>query len=100
MKATLNGTVIAEAPKDELISIEGNWYFPPSSVKMELLSESPTPYRCSWKGDCQYFNVKDGDTWLQDAAFSYPHPIPASFDRVGKDYSGYVTFWKDVQVTE
>jgi len=33
MKATIDGTVIAEAPKEDLISIEGNWYFPPSSVK-------------------------------------------------------------------
>ncbi len=100
MKATLNGTVIAEAAKDELVSIEGNWYFPPSSVKTELLTESPTQYTCSWKGECQYFNVKDGDGSLQDAAFSYPHPTPSSFDRVGKDYSGYVAFWKDVKVSE
>ncbi len=100
MKAVLKGTVIAEAPKEDLISIEGNWYFPPESVKGELLKESPTPYTCAWKGECQYFSVKDGDTWLQDRAFSYPNPIPASFDRVGKDYSNYVAFWKEVQVTE
>lgn len=100
MKATMNGTVIAEAAKDDLISIEGNWYFPPSSVKSELLTESPTPYTCPWKGECQYFNVKDGASWVKDAAFSYPTPYPASFDRVGKDYSGYVVFGNDVQVTE
>ena len=100
MKATLNGTVIAEAPKDDLISIEGNWYFPPSSVKSELLEKSPTPYTCPWKGVAQYFSVKDGDTLLQDRAFSYPEPYPASFDRVGKDFSNYVAFWKDVTVTE
>ena len=100
MKAVLNGTVIAESPKDELISIEGNWYFPPSSVNAEFLTESDTPYTCSWKGTCQYFSVRDGESWLQDRAFSYPNPIPASFDRVGKDYSNYVAFWKEVQVTE
>lgn len=100
MKAVLNGTVIAEASKDELISIEGNWYFPPSSVKSELLTDSPTPYTCPWKGECQYFNVKDGDSWVKDAAFSYPTPYPASFDRVGKDYSGYVVFTEDVKVTD
>ena len=100
MKAVLNGTVIAEAPKDDLISIEGNWYFPPSSVNSEFLKESATPYTCPWKGVCQYFSVKDGEAWLQDRAFSYPKPIPSSFDRVGKDYSNYVAFWKDVQVSE
>jgi len=46
MKAVLNDTVIAEAPKEELISIEGNWYFPPASVKSDLLEQSPTPYTC------------------------------------------------------
>ena len=100
MKAILNGTVIAEAPKDELISIEGNWYFPPSSVKTDVLIESPTQYTCSWKGECQYFNVKDGDNLVQDSAFSYPAPTPSSFDRVGRDYSGYVAFAKNVQVSE
>lgn len=37
---------------------------------------------------------------LQDRAWSYPTPIPSSFDRVGKDYSGYVAFWKDVRVVD
>ncbi|MET3767522.1 uncharacterized protein (DUF427 family) [Marisediminicola sp. UYEF4] len=100
MKATVNGTVVAEAPKEDLISIEGNWYFPPSSVNEEFLTKSPSPYHCPWKGDCQYFNVQDGETSLQDRAFSYPTPYPTAFDRVGKDFSGYVAFWKEVKVTE
>ena len=53
MKATLNERVLAEAPDDELISIEGNWYFPPASVQAGVLEKSPTPYHCPWKGDCQ-----------------------------------------------
>ena len=85
MKAVLGDTVIAEAPKDDLISIEGNWYFPPSSVNEEYLVKSATPYTCPWKGECQYFSVKDGDASLQDRAWSYPTPYPTAFDRVGKD---------------
>ncbi|MFB2596732.1 DUF427 domain-containing protein [Herbiconiux sp. P17] len=100
MKAVLGGTVIAEAPKEDLIAIEGNWYFPPSSVNAELLEKSPTPYTCPWKGECQYFNVKDGDASLQDRAWTYPQPYPTAFDRVGKDFSNYVAFWKEVQVTD
>ena len=100
MKATLGGNVIAEAPKEDLIAIEGNWYFPPSSVKAEFLEKSPTPYTCPWKGECQYFSVKDGDAVLKDRAWSYPHPYPAAFDRVGKDFTDYVAFWKEVQVTD
>ena len=100
MKALLGDVVLADSPKEDLISIEGNWYFPPSSVNTELLVESPTPYHCPWKGDCQYYSVKSGDTLLQDRAFSYPNPIPSAFDRVGKDFSGYVTFWKEIQFVE
>ena len=100
MKATVNDTVIAEAPKEDLISIEGNWYFPPSSVNSDYLVESATPYTCPWKGEAQYFSVKSGDDMLQDRAWSYPTPYPTSFDRVGKDYSGYVAFWKEVKVTD
>jgi len=50
MKATLDGTVLADAPQSELIKIEGNWYFPPESVHSDLLVASATPYTCPWKG--------------------------------------------------
>lgn len=100
MKAVLNDVVLAEAPDAELISIEGNWYFPPESVNAELLEKSPTPYTCPWKGDCQYFSVQSGDGLLKDRAWSYPTPYPTAFDRVGKDFSNYVAFWKEVQVID
>ena len=100
MKAVLNDTVIAEAPQEDLIHIEGNWYFPPESVDSSLLVASDTPYTCPWKGECQYFSVKHGETVLQDRAWSYPTPYPSSFKRVGKDYSDYVAFWKDVKVVD
>lgn len=100
MKAVLGGVVVAEAPKEDLIAIEGNWYFPPASVDSSLLVASDTPYTCPWKGECQYFDVKIDDEVLHDRAWSYPHPYPTAFDRVGKDFSGYVAFWKEVQVTD
>ena len=100
MKAVPNDDVIAEAPEGELVSIEGNWYFPPSSVKAGFLTESPTPYTCPWKGVCQYFNVSSGGAVLQDRAWSYPNPLPSSFERVGQDYSNYVAFWKEVQIID
>jgi len=100
MQAIWNDQVIAEADKTDLIYIEQNWYFPPSSVKQEFLRKSDTPYTCPWKGVCQYFSVKDGDALLQDRAWSYPNPYPTSFERVGTDYSNYVAFWKEVKVTE
>lgn len=94
MKATVNGTVVAEATEDELVSIEGNWYFPPASISDGVLAESPTAYTCPWKGPAQYFNVVlDGDTH-QDAAWSYPTLKDSAVSRVGRDFAGYVAFDK------
>lgn len=100
MKAVWKDTVIAEAPKEDLIYIEGNWYFPPSAVKSEFLQKSPTPYTCPWKGVCQYFNVGQDSNWSQDNAWSYPEPMPSAIQKVKKDFSNYVAFWRDVTVTE
>lgn len=100
MKAMLGNAVLAEADTDDLIQIEGNWYFPPSSVADGALTPSPTPYTCPWKGECQYFNVADGDTELTDRAWSYPTPKPTAIERVGKDFSNYVAFWKEVSVVD
>ena len=98
MRALLGTTVLAEAPESELIKIEGNWYFPPSAVADGALTQSPTPYTCPWKGDAQYWGVTDGGEVKPDVAWSYPTPYPTAFDRVGKDFSNYVAFWKEVEV--
>lgn len=100
MKAVWNGVVIAEADREDLIYIEQNWYFPPSSVKQEYLQKSDTPYTCPWKGVCQYFHVVEGDKKSEDSAWSYPEPLPSAIDKIHKDFSNYVAFWRDVQVTE
>ena len=100
MKAVWNGVTIAEASKEALIYIEGNWYFPPDSVRQEYLRKSPTPYTCPWKGVCQYFDVGQDEQWNQDNAWSYPHPKPSAIDRVKKDFSNYIAFWRDVTVTD
>jgi uncharacterized protein (DUF427 family) len=100
MKAIWNDHVVADADKDDLIYIEGNWYFPPDSVNQDYLQKSDTPYTCPWKGECQYFNVGSGDNFSKDNAWTYPEPTPSAITTVKKDFSGYVAFWRDVQVTE
>ena len=57
MRATIDGTVVADAPESDLISIEGNYYFPPASLSAGALSDSPTPYTCPWKGVAQYHDI-------------------------------------------
>jgi uncharacterized protein (DUF427 family) len=94
MKATIDGIVIADAPDDQLVSIEGNFYFPPSSLTDGAFSNSATPYTCPWKGVAQYHDVAAAGATHHDAAWSYPDPYESSFERVGRDYSGYVAFDK------
>jgi len=100
MKAVWRDKVIAEAAKEDLIYIEGNWYFPPASVKKEFLRNSDTPYTCPWKGVCQYFDVGAGDAWSKDDAWTYPHPLPSAIQKVKKDFGDYVAFWRSVTVTD
>jgi uncharacterized protein (DUF427 family) len=98
MQAIWNGQVIAQSDKDKLIYIEGNWYFPPDSVKTEFLQTSSTPYTCPWKGFCQYFNIVQNQQISKDNAWSYPEPKPSAIKIVKKDFSNYVAFWRDVIV--
>jgi uncharacterized protein (DUF427 family) len=43
-------------------------------------------------------DVSAGGSSHHDAAWSYPEQYPSSFDKVGRDYRGYVAFDKE-QVT-
>lgn len=98
MRAIWHGKTIAQASEEDIIYIEGNWYFPPSSVKKEFLRESPTPYTCFWKGPCQYFDVGESDTWSKDNAWTYKELKPSAVYMIKKDFSNYVAFWQDVEV--
>jgi uncharacterized protein (DUF427 family) len=88
MKATINGTVIAES--DDTVYIEGNQYFPMSSVNEEMLTKSDTQYHCPWKGDAQYYDINDS----KDAAWQYPNPLPSAELKVKRDISDLVAFDK------
>ena len=91
MKATWNGQILAES--DSTIVIEGNHYFPPDSVRWELLNESPTTTVCGWKGTASYYSVNAESGELTDAAWTYRTPLPAA-----EEITGYVAFWKGVEV--
>ena len=100
MKAIWNNKTIAEANKDDLIYIEGNWYFPPESIVKELFAPSGEHTACFWKGEASYYNiVVDGET-NEGAAWYYPAPKSGSIERVEKDFTNYVAFWRGIEVKE
>ena len=100
MKATWNGAVIAEAEQSELIRIEGNWYFPPTHVNKDYCVASDTHTECPWKGTASYFTLEVDGQHNEDAAWYYPTPKPSAITTVGKDFSGYVAFWRGVVVEQ
>ncbi|MEM8706328.1 MAG: DUF427 domain-containing protein [Actinomycetota bacterium] len=72
MKAILNGTVIAES--DDTVVVEGNHYFPASSLSAEILGESDLQTVCGWKGTASYYDVTvDGETYA-NVVWYYPTP--------------------------
>lgn len=100
MKAVWKNTTIAEAPQDELIRIEGNWYFPPSAVKREFFEDSDHHTTCFWKGEASYYDVVVNGERNEFGAWYYPEPMEGSVERVGKDFADYVAFWNGITVTE
>ena len=90
-KATWNGVVIAES--ETTIQIEGNHYFPPSSIKKEFFKESDLHSTCAWKGVASYYNIEvDGKT-NKDAAWYYPET-----SKLADNIAGYVAFWRGVTI--
>jgi uncharacterized protein (DUF427 family) len=91
MRATWQGAVLAES--DETVVVEGNHYFPPSSVNRELFATSATHSTCPWKGEASYYDVTVGGQTNADAAWYYPEPKDAA-----KEIRDHVAFWKGVTV--
>ena len=100
MKALWNDTVIAEAPQEELIRIEGNWYFPPKRLHWEYFQESDHHTMCPWKGEASYYDVVVNGDVNPFAAWYYPEPKDGSVERVKKDFTNYVAFWNGIVVKE
>ena len=91
-KATWNGTVIAES--DDTVIVEGNHYFPRSSVADGVLVDSATTSVCPWKGTASYASVVVDGTTNADAAWYYPEPKDAA-----AEIRDRIAFWKGVEVS-
>ena len=90
-KAIWNGTVLAES--DQTVVVEGNHYFPPTSVHAEFFTDSSKQTVCSWKGTAGYRNVVVDGEMNADAAWYYPAPKD-----VAAEIKDHVAFWKGVTV--
>jgi len=91
MKATWNNTVIAES--EDTVMVEGNHYFPESSLNKSFITFSNHKTSCAWKGQASYYTLLvNGDT-NPDAVWYYADPKPEA-----EMVRGRVAFWKGVKV--
>ena len=93
MKAIWNGAVIAES--DDTVIVEGNHYFPETSLDRRYVTFSNHKTMCPWKGQAHYYSLMVNGDLNPDAAWYYPEPSEAA-----RQIKGRVAFWKGVQVTE
>jgi len=91
MKATWNGTVIAQS--DDTVVVEGNHYFPESSLNKQYFTFSNHRTSCSWKGQAHYYSLMVNGEMNPDAVWYYPEPSEAA-----REIKGRVAFWNGVKV--
>ena len=93
MKATWNGHIIAES--DDTVVVEGNHYFPDTTLRREFLIPSQYTSYCPWKGTAHYYSLNvDGHT-NENAVWYYPEPKEAA-----SQIEGRVAFWNGVTVSD
>ena len=92
-KAIWNGEVLAES--DDTIVVEGNHYFPPSSVNMDYFKDSDKHTVCHWKGTASYYDVVVDGAENNGAAWYYPEPSEAA-----GEIKDYIAFWRGVLIED
>ncbi|CAN5300982.1 DUF427 domain-containing protein [soil metagenome] len=92
-KAIYNGTVIAESPTTEIV--EGNHYFPPSSLKQEHFIPTDHATVCPWKGTASYYSVEVEGERSENAAWTYRSPKEKA-----THIADHVAFYPVVQVVD
>jgi uncharacterized protein (DUF427 family) len=91
MKASWKGTVIASS--DDIVTVEGNAYFPAASLEPGCFRPSDHRSLCGWKGEAHYYDVVVDGQVNANAAWFYPDPKPGA-----AEIKGRVAFWKGVSV--
>ena len=92
MKATWNGKVIAES--DDIVTVEGNAYFPSASLDPSVMRPSAHTSVCPWKGTAHYHSLEIDGKRNENAVWYYPEPKSAAAAITDR-----VAFWKGVQVS-
>ncbi|MEH0158245.1 DUF427 domain-containing protein [Limibacter armeniacum] len=90
-KASWKGKVIAES--DKTVEVEGDFYFPPTSIHQEYFEKSDETSMSPSKGKASYYNIVVDGEKNEAAAWYYAHPKSEA-----KDIKNYVAFKKGVEI--
>ncbi|MGB0683664.1 MAG: DUF427 domain-containing protein [Magnetovibrionaceae bacterium] len=88
-----NQQIIADTARAQVLR-EGSrpavYYLPLADVRQEYLD--PTDHRtfCPFKGEANYWSIKVGEAFAENAIWGYPHPLPAL-----RAIKGHVAFYGD-----
>ncbi len=93
MKAIWNGVTVAES--DDIVTVEGNHYFPEHALKKEYTTFSNHRTSCVWKGQAHYMSLLANGDMKPDAVWYYPEPTEAA-----QEIKGRVAFGPGVQIVE
>jgi uncharacterized protein (DUF427 family) len=91
VQAVWKNTVLADS--DDCIVVEGNYYFPPDTIRREYLRLNNTHTDCSWKGRASNYDIVAAGEINRDAAWFYPSPMDKA-----NNIRGYIAFWKGVEI--
>lgn len=96
LRAVFGGETVAESDAALVLAETGyppRIYFPPESLRMDLLTPTEHTSRCPWKGEAAYWTLTVGGETLENAAWAYPEPL-AELAAI-KDY---VSFYEAVAI--
>ncbi|CAN5639508.1 DUF427 domain-containing protein [soil metagenome] len=91
LKIIFNGEIIAETNRGFRVLETSHppiYYFPPSDVRMEFLTENTNSSFCEWKGRASYYDLRVGDKTVKNAAWFYPNSTEDF-----KEIENYIAFY-------
>ena len=92
MQASWNGQIIAES--EDIVMVEGNAYFPATSLRQDVIRPSGQTSVCPWKGTANYYSLEIDGKINADAVWYYQDPRQAA-----ENIKGRVAFWKGVKIS-
>lgn len=86
LRVTVGDTTLVDTDDTVIVfetALPPRLYVDPAAVRTDLLRRTETSSYCNYKGTAAYWSVVLGDAVIEDAAWSYPDPLPESLPLKG-----------------